>query len=203
MIPSVSWRNVNPVAALLTKRALPRRGRARHVDVAVAATAALAAAMLTGCADDPAPPGVVEPTDAYTAIITWQAEEQEPVLGADGAPQLPVIYVVAADGDTIDAGVQASVTAATADDAVVRFADDANDTFDADVDGAPVHDGGVLLAIGAMPEPAYTLDVDVNRFDAKDDYQGMALRVTATERTTVASGGEPGPRAEVTRVTPR
>ena len=61
--------------------------------------------------------------DAITAIVAWQAEEQEPVIDDDGEPQLPVIFVVAGDGTTIDVGVQADVAEATNDWATVRFAD--------------------------------------------------------------------------------
>ena len=80
--------------------------------------------MVAGCGgDDDVPSTAVSSAEAITAIVAWQAEEQEPVIGEDGEPQLPVIFVVAGDGTTIDVGVQADVAEATNDWATVRFAD--------------------------------------------------------------------------------
>mgnify|MGYP006974247207 CR=1 FL=1 len=55
-------------------------------------------------------------------------------IADDGEVQLPVIYVVADAGTTIDVGVQADVAESTVDWATVRFADDIADTFDPDLD---------------------------------------------------------------------
>jgi hypothetical protein len=143
----------------------------------------------------------VEPADAYTAIVEWQAAEQEPVLDADGEPKLPVIYVVAADGATVDVGIQAAVAESTADDAVVRFADDVSDGFDSDADGSPVHDDGVMLAVGAVPDPSRTIAVQVARFVAEDDYQQLDVEITAIAQPT-GTGPDPS-TAEVTAVLER
>lgn len=169
----------------------------------VAPLALLLAGTLAACDEDPPEPWQVLPVDAYTAIVSWQAAEQEPVVNDAGEVQLPVIYVVAADGDMIDIGVQAAVTEATTTEAVVRFADEASDSFDASTEGTPVHDAGVMLSIGAIPEPAHAFDVEVDRFTAKDDHELMDLRVTATNRATNDSDPERVVRAEVTRVRPR
>ena len=96
----------------------------------VGAVALLGAFALASCDDDETPAGVVGPADAITAVVAWQAGEQEPVIADDGEVQLPVIYVVADAGTTIDVGVQAAVAASTVDWATVRFADDIADTFD-------------------------------------------------------------------------
>ncbi len=100
----------------------------------VGAAALLGAFALTSC-DDETPAGVVGPADAITAVVAWQAGEQEPVIADDGEVQLPVIYVVADAGTTIDVGVQAAVAESTVDWATVRFADDVADTFDPDLEG--------------------------------------------------------------------
>lgn len=160
------------------------------------------AGLLAGCSDDPEP-GVVQRTDAITAVVMWQADEQEPALDDRGQPQLPVIYIVSADGKTIDVSVQAAVTEATTDDAIVRFADDADDAFDSAVDGAPVHDGGVMLALGAVPEPAHSMVIEIDRYAARDQHEVIGIEVTATDRPAPDTDGDSAPRAEVTRATPR
>lgn len=143
---------------------------------------AVAVAALAACADEPST-SQVNPTAALTAIVDWQAETWTPP--ADAEPDaLPVIYVVAAGGGTIDVGVQADVTAATADQAVVRFADEPAEAFDTGVEGAPVHDDGILLAVGEVPEPARRVTIEVDRYEAQDDAEKMSVDVTARRPST-------------------
>lgn len=158
------------------------------------------AAVTTGC--DPettSEPGVVKPADAYTAIVDWQAGEQEPVLDANGAVRLPVIFIVANDGATIDVGVQAEVASSTVDMATVRFADDVADTFDPKLEGEPVRDNGSLLLISPMPEPAPTMTVDLVRYEAVDESQVFQLDVTA-EIAPGETAVDGAPHAMVTAV---
>lgn len=157
------------------------------------------ASTLSACNDEPTAEGIVEPTDAYTAIVAWQTTEQDPIVDDDGEAQLPVIFVVAASGDLINVGVQAAVAEATADEAVVRFADEATDGFDPTADGSPVREGGVMLAIGAIPEPAHSIDVDVDRYTVQHEPEQLTLTITAQYEST----DEPVARAIVTQVTPR
>lgn len=159
----------------------------------------LFATALSSCNDEPTAKGVVEPTDAYTAIVTWQASEQEPIVDDDGEEQLPVIFVVAASGDLINVGVQAAVAEGTADNAVVRFADEATDGFDPTADGSPVREDGVMLAVGAIPEPAHSIDVDIDRYAMQNEPEQLTLTITAQYEAT----DEPGARAIVTQVTHR
>ncbi|MGB0112280.1 MAG: hypothetical protein WBP59_03585 [Ilumatobacteraceae bacterium] len=140
---------------------------------------AVVALGVAACDSESDPSGVVQPADAVTAIVMWQAAEQTPTVDDNGEPKLPVIYVVAGDGTTVDVGIQAAVAESTVDDAVVRFADDVSEGFDADADGSPVHDDGVMLAIGAMPDPARTVTVDIARFDAQDEHEQLTLEVSA------------------------
>jgi hypothetical protein len=128
------------------------------------------------CGSEPEPYRVTS-ADAYTAIVDWQAEQWTPP--PDDEEALPVIYVVATGGETIDVAVQAAVTEATADAAVVRFADEAKESFDAATEGAPVHDDGVMLAVGAVPEPAFSLSVDVERFEAEAESEQLTVDITA------------------------
>lgn len=138
------------------------------------------------CSDgNTASPGQVDQSGAYTAIVEWQAGEQEPVLNDDGTAKLPVIYVVAADGATIDVGVQASVAAATVDIADVRFADESSEAFDSGIEGEPVIDQGVMLLVGAIPDPARTIDVELLRHLSVETSSPFILRITAD---TTSSG---------------
>lgn len=140
----------------------------------------------------------VGPAEAITAIVAWQADEQEPVLDENGEEQLPVIFVVARDGDSIDVGVQADVAAATADWAMVRFADDAADAFDPDLEGEPVRDDGVLLLVGPMPDPDRSIELEVVRHLAVDVSEPITLQITAV---TDDSDPDTTRRASVTAVT--
>jgi hypothetical protein len=149
------------------------------------------------CSDsDTATPGQVDQSGAYTAIVEWQAGEQEPVLNDDGTAKLPVIYVAAADGATIDVGVQASVAAATVDIADVRFADESSEAFDSGIDGEPVIDQGVMLLVGAIPDPARTIDVELLRYVDVGTSSAFTLQITAD--TTSSGTGT----ATVTSATP-
>jgi hypothetical protein len=145
---------------------------------------------------------VVGSADAITAAVAWQAGEQEPVVDADGEAQLPVVFVVADGGATIDVGVQADVAADTVDWATVRFADDAADTFDPDVEGEPVRDDGVLLLIGPMPEPARSIELQLVRYSSIDVGEAFTLEITAEIRSDdTDADGTTAPNAIVTAVT--
>jgi hypothetical protein len=155
----------------------------------------IALSVATAACSDTAAPDRVDQSGAYTAIVEWQAAEQEPVLNDDGTVKLPVVYVAAADGTTIDVGVQASVAAATVDIADVRFADESSEAFDSDIDDEPVIDQGVMLLVGAIPEPARTIDVELVRYLDVGTSSAFTLQITAD---TTASGGTP----TVTSATP-
>lgn len=177
---------------------MPRRARsAQHGAVALA----IAALGLAGCgSDDPQATAVVGSADAITAAVAWQADELAPMLDDDGEAQLPVIFVVAGDGATIDVGVQADVAGDTVDWATVRFADDVTDTFDPDLEGEPVRDDGVMLLVGPMPDPAPSIELDLVRYVAVDDGEPFRLEITAEIES---DGTDPDeiPRAMVTAVT--
>lgn len=163
--------------------------------------AALVGALALASCDDEAPPAadVIEPAEAITAVIAWQADEQEPVVDEDGEPQLPVIFVVARDGETIDVGIQASVAAATDGWAHVRFADDVADTFDPDTDGQPVRDDGAMLLLGPLPEPAPSVEIDLARYTAIDDVEVLQLEIS-NEIAPDDTAPEPIPTATVTAI---
>jgi hypothetical protein len=150
----------------------------------------LVALTIAACGDgEPAETDVVDTADAITAIIAWQADGQEPVLDDQGDPQQPVIFVVPADGATLDVGVQADVTGATVDWATVRFADDVADTFDPAIEGEPVRENGSMLMIGPIPESARSIEVDVVRYTSATDAEALTLEITSDAST--ADGDDP------------
>lgn len=151
------------------------------------------------CTDEPANgDDNVTPAAAYVAIVEWQVSEQEPVLDDEGEAVVPVVFVAADDGSTIDVGVQAEVAAATAEWATVRFADQPSETFDSGLDGQPVRDDGVMLLVGPLPDAGPSIELDVVRYVAADDSESFVLQVTATPGPTDTSAVSP--RASVTSV---
>jgi hypothetical protein len=170
-----------------------------RVTCTIVAVVALAAGG-GGCgSDDTQATSDVEPADAYTAIVEWQAGELEPVVDDNGAVQLPVIYIVSADGETIDVGVQADVAASTVDIATVRFADDSGDSFDADLDDDPVRDDGVMLLVGAMPQPAPTVTVDLRRYVGADESEPFQLEIAKNADSETTTGRSSATVTSVTR----
>ena len=114
---------------------------------------ALVAAMVmsAGCgSDEPDQKAASVSTDAVLiALVDWAVESDPPPTTTGDEP--PVVYITASNGDTIDAAAQASVVAATADDATVRFADERSEAIDDQCDDQRVHDDGVLLVVGELP----------------------------------------------------
>jgi hypothetical protein len=168
--------------------------------VRMGAVVVLGVFTFTSCDDDEAASDVVGPADAITAVVAWQTGEQEPVIADDGEVQLPVIYIVADAGMTIDVGVQADVAESTVDWATVRFADDIADTFDPDLAGEPVRDDGVMLLVGPMPEPAPSIEVPLVRYTAVDDGEPLVVEIVS-EPAPDDTSDVPAPRATVTSAT--
>lgn len=122
----------------------------------------------------------IGPADAITALVRWHVDVTEPVVDDAGDVELPIVYLASATGETIDVGIQAAVAERTADDAVVRFADDRSEAVDDGADEHPVKDDGVLLLLGELPEPAPTVTFPVTRYRAADDEQILEIEVAAT-----------------------
>ena len=144
--------------------------------------------VVTACSggDDETAASEVDHAAAFTALVEWQAGEQEPVIDDSGEAQLPVIYIAAAEGGTIDVGIQADVASATVDLATVRFADEASEAFDDDIEGQPVIDQGSMLLVGPLPEPAPTVSVELLRYLAADESEAFVVEIEAADES--ASG---------------
>jgi hypothetical protein len=141
------------------------------------------------CGSDEAPDSSdVDPAAALTAIVEWQAGEQEPVVDDNGEIRLPVIYIASADGDTIDVGVQAQVAESTVDIATVRFTDDKGDAFDGDLDDQPVREDGVMLLVGPMPDAGPEMLVDVTRYSSAERSEPFQLTITQPPGTPGTGG---------------
>jgi hypothetical protein len=168
--------------------------------VVLAAAVAVLGVLTVASCDDETDSDLVGPADAITAVVAWQAGEQEPVIADDGEVQLPVIYVVADAGTTIDVGVQAEVAESTVDWATVRFADDIADTFDPDLEGEPVRDEGVTLLVGPIPEPAPSIELDLASYTAVDESEPFVVEIVS-EPAPDDTSDDPAPRATVTSAT--
>lgn len=170
-----------------------RAGRTAVARVACAGVAVVALAVgAFGCGGDEAPASdEIGPAAAYTALVEWQAGEQEPVVDDNGEIRLPVIYIASADGDTIDVGVQADVAESTVDIATVRFTDDKADAFDGDLDDQPVREDGVMLLVGPMPDPGPDVLVDVTRYSSAGRSEPFRLKITKPTGTPGSADGRP------------
>ncbi len=153
------------------------------------AAAAVALLGLVGCASDPKPQrATVTPTNAYAAIIRWEIAQAEPVIDADGNAEVPVIYLAAGSGATVDVRVQADVVAKIDDAAVIRFVDDARDARDETLDNEPVKDHGVMISIDEFEPDQAKVVARIVRYQSIDDDNTWILEVTAVkDNAAVAS----------------
>jgi hypothetical protein len=158
----------------------------------VAFLVAGASLMAAGCgSDDPDEPPESMATDAVlTALVDWEVESDAAPTTTDD--ETLVVYITASNGDTIDAAVQASVVAATTDDATVRFADDRSEAIDDQSDDQRVHDDGVLLVVGELPVDAPPSDVTVERYRDVDDASVFILTVTPNGDGASVTGEKAG-----------
>lgn len=152
-------------------------GGARRV--AVATVAALA---FVGCTSEPETErATVTPTSAYTAIVRWEIEQNEPVVDADGNVEAPIIYLAAGSGGTVDARVQADVVSDIDDDAVIRFTDDPTDARDEQLEGEPVKDDGVMILVDEFESDQVSVEARIARYVSADDDHAWVLELTATD----------------------
>lgn len=168
--------------------------------VRVACAVGVAMVGVTACGGDESPDSSdVQPASAFTAIVEWQASELDPVIDDNGKVKRPVIYIASADGETIDVGVQADVAESTIDIATVRFTDESGDAFDDDLADRPVRDDGVMLLVGALPDAAPSVLVDVVRYLGVDRSEPLQLEIAHADGTHSSTGAV---NATVSVVTP-
>lgn len=130
----------------------------------------------------------VTPTDAYTAIVRWEIARSTPIIDTEGNVETPVIYLAAGSGGTVDVRVQANVVSNIDDAAVIRFADDARDSRDENLDNEPVKDNGVIILIDEFEPDQANVEARIVRYRSIDDDNAWILRVSATDdNATIAS----------------
>jgi hypothetical protein len=139
---------------------------------------------VTGCGGGKHQQTMVEPDEVYVAIIRWElarlGDATASSVVATEPTDLPIVYVVAADGSAISAKVQANVAAATVDVATVRFADSRDEVLETDQENQPVKDGGVLLSVEPIePDAARRRITEVVVYRSVVDEQTMMLTVDA------------------------
>ena len=157
------------------------------------AAAAVALLTLVGCSSGPETERAtvtptVTPTDAYTAIVRWEIARSTPIIDTEGNVETPVIYLAAGSGGTVDVRVQANVVSNIDDAAVIRFADDARDSRDENLDNEPVKDNGVIILIDEFEPDQANVEARIVRYRSIDDDNAWILRVSATDdNATIAS----------------
>ncbi len=166
-----------------------RRTGARR---AALATAVVVGLLMSCSSDDTTADDTVDGAAAVAALVHWAADELPVVENEDGEVELPVVYVTARDGDTMDAGLQASVVEDTNATAVVRFADDRNEAIDDKSEIDAVRDGGVMLVVGDVPEPAASLDIEVEWYESLDESSTIIVQIAAHESGATVITSAPG-----------
>lgn len=138
------------------------------------------ATVIASCSSDgESADDTVEDTAAVIALVNWAAGEMPPEVDQNGDVEPPIVYVATESGGRLDAGLQASVVEDTAETATVRFADDRSEAVDDTSELLPVHDDGVMLVIGDLPEPAVSLTIDVEWYRSVDQSSNLVVTITA------------------------
>jgi hypothetical protein len=146
----------------------------RGAGVALVSAALLATA---ACGDDDETSGASSrDSDVYTAILDNVAAEQ-PVEDEE----MPILYVAPLGNEKpFPLDVQVSVVDATADLAVVRFVDEAEQAIDKDGDGEPVIDDGVLVSLGSVPPEGASVHVPGELYRTAADTSAVEFEVSET-----------------------
>jgi hypothetical protein len=143
-----------------------------------------------GCQDPDADAGA-KPADVYILLIR-QALDTMPA--PEDPDVTPVVYVVGVGEHEIGATVQANVVEDLREEADVRFADERDEALEETDDGIRVRDGGVLLAIGEVPQELdarFDVEVEIYRSEADRSIRVLTLAdrsggLTVTSSSVVA-----------------
>ncbi|NND73922.1 MAG: hypothetical protein HKN44_02845 [Ilumatobacter sp.] len=141
------------------------------------------ALLASACGSESTTPPTPEVTtaEAYTAIVDWELEQHPPTVDENGDVRLPVIYLTASTGGTIDINVQADVVAATADDAVVRFSDESVEAIDDGLEDSPVRDEGVMFVLDEPPEGVASVATSALRYRSEADQATLRFEIVASD----------------------
>jgi hypothetical protein len=170
-----------------------RRAATQRLPTLLAISLGIAAIVGAGCSSDgESAQGAVEDTAAVTALVNWAAGEMPPEVDEQGDVEPPIVYVTTESGGTLDAGLQATVVESTSDAATVRFADDRSEAIDDTSELLPVHDDGVMLVIGELPDPARTVTVDVEWYRSIDETSNLVITITSDASGAIVTDSSSG-----------
>lgn len=141
-------------------------------------------------------PDEVRAADAYTTVVRWLLNSE---LGAEPDPEV-TLFFESLTADEIPLEVQVEMIGLLEEFENIRFIDEHEEAVDIDLVGFPVHDGGLLIALGAIgPDDPPVIRVELYR----NQDEISAFRFTLAESNTgwrVESDPEVVPVEELTGV---
>ena len=172
---------------------MSRRATTLRRPALLAISLGIATIVVAACSSDgESAQGTVADTAAVTALVNWAAGEMPPEVDENGGVEAPIVYVTTESGGTLDAGLQASVVETTTETATVRFADDRSEAVDDTSELMLVHDDGVMLVLGDLPEASRTLTVDVEWYRSIDETSNLVVTITADASGAIVTGSAAG-----------
>lgn len=104
----------------------------------------ICSAPLIGCGTTS--PEEVRAADAYTTVVRWLLENES---GSEPDPEV-ALFFESLTADEIPLEVQVEMIGLLSEFENVRFIDEHEEAVDIDLVGFPVHDDGLLIALGAI-----------------------------------------------------
>jgi hypothetical protein len=161
----------------------------RHRPRQLLLAAVLSGFALAGCGDGDDPP--IPPPDAaaYAAAMV-------PFLPVADPEDRPKVFVAPFD-EPLSLGEQVAIIETIGEGYDLTFVDDPETVVDADAEGHPVHDDGLLLIVGTLPnQPPYVTRVESYRGDSEHTASLVTL-VWRGDRWTIASEEQVEPEAVI------
>ena len=132
----------------------------RHRPRQLLLAAVLSVLALAGCGDGDDPPIPTPDAAAYAAAVV-------PFLPVADPEESPKVFVAPFD-EPLSLEEQVAIIETIGDGYDLTFVDDAETVVDADAEGHPVHDDGLLLVVGTIAaEPPYVARVESYRGDSE------------------------------------
>lgn len=144
---------------------------------------------LGGCSTASGGDRDVRTAGIYEAALRWALMEERLRPTEDG--DLPVVYVVASDGDPAPPEVQVEVVKNLMDDANLRFTDLRDDALHPDEEGRPVKDEGLLVLVGMVPEEGLLVDIAVSLYRSEEENRPFLLRLAGSGARWNVTDAEP------------
>ncbi|MDQ3737677.1 MAG: hypothetical protein M3337_00725 [Actinomycetota bacterium] len=151
------------------------------------AAGAIAAVTATACRDPDESAGVERVVDTYEVTLRSVVRDDptpSPPASSPGGRR-PVVYAVGLDGDAIGTGIQADVVKRVVDDIDLRFADDREEAFDED---DAVHDDGVLIELGPVPDDGDRFEIEVVWYSTTGERRELAMNFRVEDAEVTVTG---------------